>query len=153
MKQLIINETNARKFYKNPTNAFKEELETTFGKEFFSEKITDRVKTIEDVCKELGVDISTAWNTQTEEAHVVAYKQMVLIARALNEGWVANWDDSSEPKWYAWWYMDKPGFRLYGCLYDYSASTVGARLVFKSEALARYAAEQFKDIYKIFHCL
>jgi hypothetical protein len=40
------------------------------------------------------------------------------------------------------------GFSSDGYAYAYTASAVGSRLVFKSEELAKYAANQFLEIYK-----
>lgn len=43
MKTLQIDEANARKLYPKATEAFKTMLEDSFGKDFFSQKITDRI--------------------------------------------------------------------------------------------------------------
>ena len=42
------------------------------------------------------------------------------------------------------------GFSYYDCVFTYSRSSVGSRLVFKSRDLAKYAGQQFEDIYKGF---
>ncbi len=51
MKTLQIDEMKAKQFWKTGTSELKAILEDTFGKSFFSEKITDRVKTFEDARK------------------------------------------------------------------------------------------------------
>ena len=137
MKQLVINENRDKELYTNASVDFKLILEDTFGKEYFAQKITDRVKTFENACEVLGID--------------VAHKQLKVIARALNEGWEPNWDDGNQRKWYPRFSHNQPGFRLLAVDYVYAGTTVGSRLVFKSEELARYAATQFLDIYKEFH--
>lgn len=145
-QQLVISGKDARKLYPTASTEWKTTLESTFGKEFFSQKITDRVKTFADACEILGIDPDDAWH-ESDEQDEVAYKQLKIIARALNEGWEPNYNDSNQRKWYPWFYLNKPGFRLGACYYGNSAAAVGARLVFKSEELARYAATQFQGLY------
>jgi hypothetical protein len=150
-RPVMIDEKDARKQYPAATPEWKATLETTFGKEFFSQKITDRVKTFADACEVLEIDQDDIWD-ESDDQDEVAYKQLKVIVRALNEGWEPNYNNSNERKWYPWFYMDKPaGFRLDVCFYGVAGTTVGARLVFKSEELARYAATQFLGLYSSYY--
>lgn len=112
-----------------------------------TEKITDRVKSFEDACSVLGVSVSDILgknNTKDE----IAYKKLKTIIKALNEGWVPDWSNTSEYKWFP--YFDyESGFGFSGSnSYCWDAGTrVSSRLVLKSEELSKYAATQFKDIY------
>lgn len=154
MKQLQITEQNARRLYENATSEFKATLEDTFGKEFFSQKITDRIKNYEDACKELGIEpidydeMKDAGFTQDE----ILYRKIKTITQALNEGWKADWNDSDQYKWYPWFKMSSGGFvfRAAGC--DCSVATAGcaSRLCFKSDELATYAGKQFLQLYSDF---
>ena len=146
MKQSMIDEKDARKLYPTAPAEWKTTLESTFGKEFFSQKITDRVKTFADACEVLGIDPDDVVHS-ADEADDQAYKQLKVIARALNEGWEPNWNDGNQRKWYPWFYMNQPGFRLLVVDCTNSLAGVGARLVFKTEELARYAATQFLGLY------
>lgn len=146
VQQLVIGGTDARKLYPTASTEWKATFEATFGKEFFRQKITDRVKTFANACEVLDIDPDDVVHS-ADDTDDQAYKKLKVIARALNEGWEPNYNDSNERKWYPWFYMDKPGFRLFACLYAISAAFVGARLVFKSEELARYAATQFQGLY------
>jgi hypothetical protein len=146
MKQLMIDEKDARKLYPSASTEWKTTLESTFGKEFFSQKITDRVKTFADACEVLDIDPDDVIHS-ADEADDQAYKQLKIVARALNEGWEPNYNDTNQRKWYPWFYLNEPGFRLNVCNCVYSRANVGARLVFKSEELARYAATQFQGLY------
>jgi hypothetical protein len=112
-----------------------------------------KIKTFTDACKVLGLsakslpDVSAL--TKEQAKSVIAHFKLVLIAEALNEGWKPNWKDSSEYKYYPWFEMDSPsGFRFDDVYYDFAYSTVGSRLCFKNEALAKYAGKQFIDLYK-----
>ena len=56
MKTLQISEQKARELYKSGSGELRSILEESFGKDFFSQKITDRVKTYEDACRELSMN-------------------------------------------------------------------------------------------------
>lgn len=145
MQTLQIDKNNARKLYPSAAQEFKTMLEDSFGKDFFSQKITDRVKTFEDACEVLGLDPYSQFTTY-DSADEIAYKKLKIIIRALNEGWTPDWNNSSQYKWYNWFYMDT--FRFADASDRYSYSDVGSRLCFKSRELAEYAAKQFLSEYK-----
>lgn len=148
---LQITKANARKLFPTASGEFKQMLIDTFGEEFFSMKITDRIKTFKDACDALGLDPDNCIQdaTGTDGGALQAYAMMFIIARALNEGWQPNWDNSSEYKYYPWFDM-RSGVGFSGSGYDDSAAgtDVGSRLCFKSSELAIYAGKQFADIYK-----
>jgi hypothetical protein len=157
MQTLKLDNDKARRLYPSAAPEFKTILEDSFGKDFFSQKVADRVKTFEDACNELGIDSTTAIPEvatdplQKDERSIWAYCKLIIIAKALNEGWVPNWKDSSQYKYYPWFDLSS-GSGL-SCN-DYgrrnSDSGVGSRLCFKSRELAEYAGKQFKDIYTEF---
>lgn len=146
MKTLQLEESKARSLYQTAAPEFKSMLEDTFGKLFFSQKITDRVKTFDDVLKIAGMtmtDILKHGGTEDE----IAYRQLKLIVEVLNEGWTPDWNNSNEYKYYPWWRMEGQfslSFVCYGC----ASSDVGSRLCFKTEALAQHAVKYFQPIYK-----
>jgi hypothetical protein len=151
MQTLQINKENARKLYPSASAEFKTMLVDTFGKEFFSQKITDRVKTFEDACEVLGVRFHAS---NTDDPDDEAYKKLKIIILALNEGWKPNWNNGNEYKYYPWFYMDKSnGFSLLSVTGACTGSSVGSRLCFKSRELAEYAAKQFIELYKQFFTL
>jgi hypothetical protein len=118
-----------------------------------------KIKTFADACKALKLDpkklpIVTGIPAKDRKA-IIAHYKLVIIARALNAGWKPNWKDGNEPKFYAWFWMDKAGsgFSYDGCGRTYSGSAVGSRLCFKSADLADYAGKQFKSLYKDYFLL
>jgi hypothetical protein len=151
MNLLVIDAQNAPEIYREAGKELKKVMEKTFGKDLLSKKVTDRIKSFEDACKELGIS-QKVFNESIEydAPDEIAYKKMKLITIALNEGWQPNWDDSNERKWRPWFYLNSPGFRFdgSGCGDTFSRSAGGSRLCFKSEELCNYAAKQFLDIYK-----
>lgn len=117
------------------------------------------IKTFEGACKVLGHDPVkvlpkvTAFPKVHQKA-LIATAKLFIINEALNyqdygkKKWVPDWDNTSEGKYYPWFWMDKPGFRLDGCFYGITTTAVGARLVYRTRALAEYAAKQFAPLYK-----
>ncbi len=150
---LEITKANAVKAYKSASKELKEVLCNMFGKHIFEPgKITDRVKTFEDACREAAEDIdafhrSCAGLPKDE----VAYRMIKIIRKALNEGWTPDWNDGNQAKWYPYFDMRTSsgfGFSVSGYV-DWSTRTIaGSRLCFKSRELAEYAGTQFLAIYK-----
>lgn len=150
MATLTITEKKARQIYPEASGDVKTLLEETFGKDFFTKKVTERILNWDDVLAELGITKFDNYGSDDE----VAYRQLKLIAKALNEGWEPNWDNSNQPKWYPWFYMNSAsGFSFLGTYCVLSNSRVSARLCFKTEELANHAAKTFTDIYKKYMCL
>lgn len=105
-----------------------------------TQKITDRIKTEEDIWREAGVTKSF-W----EKLHV--FDQLALLVSILNEGWKPDWNNISEYKYepYFKWNGSAFVFYSYG---DWCLTTcVGSRLCFKDSNLAVYAGKQFIDLY------
>jgi hypothetical protein len=156
MATLTIDNDKARKIYPTASSEIKTILEQSFGKDFFSQKITDRVKTFEDACEVVGI-IPDLIELDGDTLDEIAYKKLKVIVKALNEGWIPDWKDTNQYKYYPWFYMDKThsssGFSFFFVGYYCTGSYVGSRLCFKSAALAEYAAKQFTGIYKEFFTL
>lgn len=153
MKTLQINSTKAKKLYKNASDEFKQMLIDTFGIEFFSDKITDKIKTFEDACEELGIsnDSCKPIFDEEESEDEIAYKKLKVIVRALNEGWEPDWDNDNQAKWYPYFKLASGfGFSSSGYGRWHSFTDCGSRLCLKSEELANYAGNQFLSIYKSF---
>lgn len=154
-KTLKIEEADAKKYYAEAPAGLKAIFESSFGKNTFFTKITDRIKTFDDVLEVLEIDPDD-FEEQCENLEVdeVAYKKIKLIAKVLNEGWEPNWNDSNQAKYYPWPRVNANSSKPSGFSFSdsdfictYSPSYVGSRLCFKSSELAIYALEQFKEIY------
>lgn len=156
-KSLQIDEHKAYDLYRTASPEIKQMLEDTFGKEFFNQSITDRVKSYEDACAILGLDPHASMpdvsdSPKEDQRSYIAFHKLVVITRALNEGWRPDWTDTDQPKWFNWWYVNTESAGL-ACAYSSHApstafASIGSRLCFKSEALADYAAETFKGLYE-----
>lgn len=119
--------------------------------------IQERVKSIDDAKVILGnddpeVELLIELERLTK-GHVVYYQRLVVIAKALNEGWVPDWTNEKWDKWHNWFVMGDSsgsGFAFNAAAYQYAYSYARSRLCFKSKELAEYAANQFFDTYKQF---
>jgi len=132
------------------------ENKTAINLKEIPKNIKERVKTIEDAISELGADDEDikallAIKDLSIPQHIIAQLQLIIIAKALNEGWTPDWNDSNQSKYYPWFNMKSSsvgGFVCDGFDYWATISHVGSRLCFKSRELAEYAGKQFKDIYE-----
>lgn len=122
------------------------------------EKITDKIKSFEDACKHLGLNPNDLpvvdMLPEKDRKSIIAYYKLTIITRALNEGWEPDFSNWDEYKYYNWFYVEEnkdqrsSGFRYCGTGYTYSDATIGSRLCFKNRELAKYATEQFKELYR-----
>ncbi len=118
-----------------------------------------KLKTFEACCKKLGKDpvkeLPYPKPKNAVQKTLNAYAKLFIIAEALNEGWVPNWADTNQSKYYPWFYFkeDKKALSGFGlsylvCVDGHSDSGVGSRLCFKSRELGEYAGKQFIKIYE-----
>lgn len=138
--------------------------------------VTERVKTFEDACKEVGID-AEKWleEHKDDDVNLLAFLKIRIIVEALNEGWKPKFD-GEEYRYAPYFYyytkeevdnMDEyeksrllyvGGSANYGSLcglsasaadngFSYSTASVGARLALKSRYLALYCGNQFYEIW------
>jgi len=153
MKNLQLDQTTARKIFKKSSEEVKEILISSFGAECFSQKITDRIKTFEDGCEELGISNNACRPIfdEDEDPDEIAYKKLKVIVGALNEGWIPDWNDSNQKKWYPWFNLSSGfGFSDSNYFYTAAAAGVGSRLCFRDKLTSDYAGQQFIDLYEQF---
>lgn len=131
--------------------------------------ITERVKTFEDACNELGdehplvdeyiaVQDALLSSSLSFSDDLIAYLKLRIIVAALNEGWEPKFTED-EYRYYPWFSLytkeqydaldnDRKGRVVYRVCYanaygGVSSAYVGSRLVFRTEELAVYAGRQF----------
>ena len=160
METLQIKKENAIKAYNSGCNDVKTVLSNLFGKEtFVSKNIMDIVKTFDDARDAIGIKSTptSCGNIKTNPLSAGdlkssdAYLKLIVIARALNEGWTPDWGNSNQYKYYPWFDLSSGcGLSCDDFGYLRSDSLVGSRLCFKSRELAEYAGKQFIELYKEF---
>ena len=139
--------------------------------------IRERIKTFDDAVAYLGEEsiLVQVWNNLTIETEngsddakdIVAYTKLRIIAAALNEeqeGWRPKYQDKDgnggEYRWYPYFravffggdanFGSYAGLAFAGTRYGFSIADAnfGSRLCYKSEELAEYSGQQFKDIWE-----
>lgn len=110
------------------------------------DKITDRVTTLEEAKQILAIK-DDCFSTNKHTKRALAFQNLCIVIEALNEGWVPDWEDSNQIKYYNYFRM-KGGFSYWDTIYNAANTLVPSALCFKSEALARYCAKQFEQLYK-----
>lgn len=184
-KNIQIQQENVLNAYKNASDEQKELLEHLFGREVFKPAdVRERIKTFHDAYCELGnehpfvISYEKYVNTASgEEADVIAYLKLRVIAAALNEGWEPQFteDETRYYPWYTLWTKEelaqkseewKKEHSLWlfgghsssgadgGLAYARSSvagsgsiASVSARLAVKSDELAEFFGKQFIDIW------
>lgn len=156
MRTLQISEKKAMELYKNGSDELKTVLEESFGKEFFQRKITDRIKTYEDACAELGIyslDEAKLMDFGLTK-HDIAYQKLATVVKALNEDWTPDVCDSSVYRWYPWFKTNgSPSSFAFDdsyCDIAIAFAGSGSRLCLKSNELSDYCGKQFIDLWKQF---
>ena len=119
----------------------------------------DNVKSYEDACRVLGVEPvdEQAMAAAGFRADDIARRKLETITAALNDGWKPDWNDTGQYKYVpCFWIKPRPGQTTAGLAYantynapSYTTAYFGSRLCFKNAAVARYAANQFTELYAL----
>lgn len=153
METLQIDKENALKAHEEASTKGKSLLENLFGKKVFLKEVKDRIKNFDDVLENNGIsreDFETS--CKGLEPDEVAYRMAKLVCITFNEGWLPDWTNSNEYKYFPWFSMSSSSGVGFSC-YDFggwgASSGVGSRLCFKSSDLAKHAGKLFEqEIYK-----
>jgi len=114
------------------------------------------IKTFEDACKKVNTDPAKLPDVsgileEFAKPIIAAYK-LLIIYKAINNEWKPDWSNWDQYKYYPWFEVLSSGFGFstsdFDC--DSTHSTVGSRLCFESEEKAKYAGNQFLQLYKDF---
>jgi hypothetical protein len=102
------------------------------------------IKTYEQACKKLKQKPIDLTNIPAE---VHSFIQLTAIIKALNEGWIPDWNNKYQRKYSIRWYWNGTAFVFDG--YDdwYFITSVGSRLCFKSAELAEYCTKNFGELW------
>lgn len=117
---LKIEKEKAKKLYPDVPGWFKQDLEKEFGKATFIKRKFNEIQSFEDACEELGISTAQFFGTETPDE--VAYKKLKVIVKAINQGWIPDWNNTNQRKWFPWFNLSS-GFGFsgsyYGCVLAY----------------------------------
>lgn len=149
MEELKVLKSNALEAFQNADQAGKTLLSNLLGKKHFFSKITERVFTFEDACRENESQHDAPFFTSLRP-HENARRKMEEVALALNEGVELSLSNPAQQKWYVYviWDPKISGFRLNGVYYDITLASagLGSRLAFASRELAEHFAKYFMPL-------
>ena len=112
------------------------------------------IKTFEDACKTIGVDPQSLTDVSpaSEEFHkpIIAYNKLLIIYKAINNGWKPDWNNLQQYKYYPWFEVLSSGlgFSYSDYICAYACTTVGSRLCTDTSEKAVYIAKQFEALYQ-----
>ena len=148
MKTLQLSEQKARELYRSGSKELKTVLEESFGEDFFSQDVTERVKTYPDACHGLGrepPDEKKLLESGLTE-HDIACQKLAIVTEALNGGQKLNVCDADVKRRYPWF---KPNGSPSSFASDDSRCGVacanagsGSRLCYKTRGPAEYSAKK-----------
>lgn len=141
---------SAKKEYAAANAEGKKLLEKIFGKEAF-ETSTDWLKLWEKFCKENNLHVKLPFEDAADaiQESTNAHFMLQHIVPIRNKGWVPDWDNSHEYKYWPYFEM-RSGFAFSRSLCDgwRTDSCVGSRLCYSSDKLCRETVNEFLPIYK-----
>lgn len=150
-KELKIDENTALKLYKTASNELKEILEQTFTKNFFNQKLSDKINNFEDILKlsnKTEKDI-IPWlnpiNKNQKSQNAVAKIQ--LITELFNGNNKIDFYNKNQIKYYLYWEKTALGWVLLcsgSCGY---VARMGSGFYFINKEDALFCASKFKDIF------
>ena len=107
------------------------------------------IRSFEDACKKENIDPIALPEVsmipeEFRKALIAAYK-LFIIFKAINNGWVADFTNSNQGKYYPYLWVLSSGFRVVFSNYDYvnTGTIVGSRLCTFSSEAAIYIGQQF----------
>jgi len=107
------------------------------------------VKTYSQVCKKLGIKELTIKDFREfgeNSKKMFNFYKIKNVEKFFNGTWVADWNNTSQYKYYPYWYKNSSGWSLHaadGGSYGYFGS-VG---YYKDNKTALHVGEHFKDVY------
>jgi len=147
-----MNIETAKRVYNQAPSWYKEVLEDEFGKEKLTKREFTDIKTIEDARLATGHSAGYLKMSDPESQDEWAYRMIKMIAKAINNGWIPDWSNTNQAKWYPYFKVLPSGSGFSDSNTDdlYELTGVGSRLCFESSEKAEYAAKQFEDLYTQF---
>lgn len=105
--------------HKNADTNGKKLLEDLYGKQYFL-SIFDRVTSYETACEVLNITPKTLLQFESlfnkdQAKRQFARHKLQVACEALNEGWIADFENESQWKYYNWMYNKNNGLALDGC--------------------------------------
>jgi len=147
--ELKLDKKTAKKLYPEAPAWFQKVLIETFGEKSF---ITDwrNIESYEDAVEMRPVDEDDIIYS-TDRPHIVAFKQLCHITKLVNGDWIADFNDSDQPKYEQVFLSSGSGFDFSGSVTYYVSrfSYVGSRLCCKTKEGSDFIGKTFISQFKL----
>ena len=112
------------------------------------------IKSFEDACNKVGINPEllpdvTLLPEEFKKAVIAGYKLMVIY-KAINDGWNPDWSNEDEYKYYPWFWVLPSGFGFSCSCYNCTCTdtAVGSRLCTDSSDKVMFIAKTFEKEYQ-----
>jgi len=150
---LKLDKSKAIEAYKNGDDAIKSFLIDAYGADVFITDIKERVTSYESACAILGRKALTLKDFEflgeSQSKRQFARHKIATGIEAINEGWVADFENEDQYKYYVWMYNKKRGFS-FGVDSYFSRVIAGSDLYAETREKAEIIAKVFLEDYKIY---
>jgi hypothetical protein len=108
------------------------------------------IKSFEDACEKLGINPEEVYNEDVDTKDEIAYKRLKIIYKAINNGWVPDYNNKNQYKYYPYFQVLSSGLGYSNADYniDYTGTYVGVRLCTENSEKAVYIGKTFKSEYE-----
>lgn len=139
-------------YHSTATASDKKSLEEAFGVTFFKSKITDIIKSLEDIYIYLDINrelVIPFKNPSTkQERSINAMFDIQNISKVLNGNWVPDWENTDEYKYYPYFKKQElSGWVVDGYHFGSYTAVLCFGYYFKTEKLALFAGKTFIETY------
>lgn len=114
------------------------------------------IKTFEDACIRMNEDPRKLPDVSSfperYKKRIIADYKLMIIYEAINNGWIPDWSNFNQLKYYPWFSVLSSGLGFSGSTYYYvnSYAFVGSRLCTDTSEKALYMGKQFESEYRDF---
>lgn len=137
-----------------PTKAIFRDL---YGQNLMPRPIQERIGSFEDICREAGenpADFIITPDMSSRIAGRISSAKIQLIFEICNEGWIANFADENQRKYYIIFdYKPGSGFACNVYFFTGTDTNVGARLSTYSAEMAKFIGTTFIKEFNEYHII
>lgn len=111
------------------------------------------ITSFEKACERLSINTTlpdTSGIPDEFAKPIIAVYKLMIIFKAINNGWIPDWSNWGQYKYYPWFRVLSSGFGFSytGYICDHTLTLVGSRLCTNISEKAKYIAKQFEQEYK-----
>ena len=113
-----------------------------------------KIKTFEDACKKINIDPyklpDVSFILEKYRKSIIAGYKLRIIYEAINNGWIPDWQNKNQWKYYPWFIVSPTGltFLRIGTGVDFTHTSIATFLCTDISGKARYIASQFYNEYQ-----